>query len=184
MLALCNRMMLGDASGFAACESLADVAFGLFLGFLLPLTKQDLCPALHAGASFCCCSCTFAFAPMGCRIGMHVRTSHCLCCECVCAWSTLAQLKVPASMQEHCVAALLRLHKKQIMRLRSPEDFIQVQPLCVTACNILHYQTNSCLAALQHLAHGFTRCYTTVVMHQCVMQRHFNRPKILLLNSD
>lgn len=40
---------------------------------------------------------------------------------------TLVQLKELASMQEHCVAALLRLHKKQIMRLRSPEDFIQVR---------------------------------------------------------
>ena len=29
-------------------------------------------------------------------------------------------------MQDHCVAALLRLHKKQIMRTHSSEDFIQV----------------------------------------------------------
>ena len=43
------------------------------------------------------------------------------------AASTSALSEVPASLQEHCVAALLRLHKKQIMRLRSPEDFIQVQ---------------------------------------------------------
>lgn len=44
------------------------------------------------------------------------------------AVSTSGMLEMSASMQEHCVAALLRVHKKQIMRLRSPEDFIQVQP--------------------------------------------------------
>ena len=33
------------------------------------------------------------------------------------------------ALQDHCVAALLRLHKKQIMRIHSPEDFIQVHLL-------------------------------------------------------
>ena len=133
MLVLCNCLMLGDASGFAPCRSLADVAVGLFLGFLPPLTKQD-CPALHAGASFCF---VHAYWPLP----LWVAGSTCMCAlhfDYVLNMLVLAQLKMPASMQEHCVAALLRLHKKQIMRLRSPEDFIQVQPLCVTACNILH----------------------------------------------
>lgn len=29
-------------------------------------------------------------------------------------------------LQDHCIAALLRLNRKQILRLHSPEDFIQV----------------------------------------------------------
>lgn len=42
-------------------------------------------------------------------------------------WERLwaAERLADCQLKEHCVAALLRLHKKQIMRLRSPEDFIQ-----------------------------------------------------------
>ena len=159
---------------------LVDLLPTLLLGCWPPLTKQDLCPALHAGASFCLCSCMSA-------LPQWVAGSTCMCVlhiAYVLNMLVLAQLKVPAPMQEHCVAALLRLHKKQIMRLRSPEDFIQVQPLRVTACNILHSHSNSCLTALQHLAHGFTRCCITVVMLHDVMQQQLNRPKILLINSD
>ena len=28
--------------------------------------------------------------------------------------------------QVHCIVALLRLHRKHILRLRAPEDFVQV----------------------------------------------------------
>ncbi|KAL3137637.1 hypothetical protein ABBQ38_004914 [Trebouxia sp. C0009 RCD-2024] len=42
-------------------------------------------------------------------------------------WERLwaAERLADRQLKEHCVAALLRLHRKQIMRLRSPEDFIQ-----------------------------------------------------------
>ena len=83
------------------------------------------------------------------------------------AASIFALSEVPASMQEHCVAALLRLHKRQIMRLRSPEDFIQVQPnanqlQCTTNC----YISIDGFRSLYHCAHMalplmHTHCHAT-----------------------
>lgn len=51
----------------------------------------------------------------------HKTTTASLVMACSSLCSMLCRV-----LQEHCIAALLRLNRKQILRLRSPEDFIQV----------------------------------------------------------